>query len=257
MEPLAASGPVKPWSDTTPGSGTRCFITGQAISHSVDPDGADLDGRTTLTSPRFDATGMIDPVIGFWRWFYSRDAATGHAQDGDGLTVLVSADDGATWVAADTARGLNQSWEESFVHLGAFVTPGAQVRVRFVALDGGSNTTVEAGIDDVTLYDAALGNSGVPDIASTPMRFAPPWPNPSSGVTRLALALPGSADVTIDVVDVRGRVVRRLHHGPAAGGLAVGWDGRDARGRALPSGVYFAVAHAGSKTAQTRIVRVH
>src|SRR5207253_4849033 len=52
----ASSSAIKPWNDRTPGTGTRCFVTGQAPNHTVNPDLYDLDGRTTLTSPPLDVT---------------------------------------------------------------------------------------------------------------------------------------------------------------------------------------------------------
>jgi len=63
-------------------------------------------------------------------------------------------------------------------------------------------------------------------------------PNPFSGQTRLALAPPPGRDATVSVYDVAGRLVCRLivHEGATE----VVWDGRDDRGRRLPSSVYFA-----------------
>jgi hypothetical protein len=54
----------------------------------------------------------------------------------------------------------------------------------------------------------------------------------------IGLAEPGSATVTVH--DVRGRRVATLHEGPlAAGRTEMTWDGLDATGRRVPSGVYF------------------
>jgi flagellar hook assembly protein FlgD len=47
-------------------------------------------------------------------------------------------------------------------------------------------------------------------------------------------------NVRIDVVDVSGRVVRRVVEGTVvAGSHSVLFDGRDRMGRTLPSGIYF------------------
>ena len=44
---------------------------------------------------------------------------------------------------------------------------------------------------------------------------------------------------SVQVFDVRGRLVRSLHEGPLeAGPHDLAWDGRDDRGAALASGVY-------------------
>ena len=48
------------------------------------------------------------------------------------------------------------------------------------------------------------------------------------------------ANLALDVLDVRGRLVRSLASGPgAAGRHEAAWDGTDATGRRLPSGAYF------------------
>ncbi len=68
-------------------------------------------------------------------------------------------------------------------------------------------------------------------------------PNPMSGSCQVSLRPPTAGSLTVEVVDVRGHVVRRLHEGPAPaakdGGLTLPWDGRDATGRRLASGIYW------------------
>ncbi len=64
-------------------------------------------------------------------------------------------------------------------------------------------------------------------------------PNPSNPSTRLAFELPVGARARLEILDVRGRLVRLLVDGPLpAGPGAVDWDGRDRLGREAPSGVY-------------------
>jgi choice-of-anchor B domain-containing protein len=250
-----ASQPVKPWEDRTPGSGTRCFVTGQADSHAVDPDSTDLDGRTTLTSQPLNLTFSSDPLIGYWRWFYSRSLATGQPDDFDWLAVLISNDNGVSWTTVDTLRGMHGQWQEAAIRVRDYVTPSAQVRVRFVASDGGANTTVEAAIDDLTLYDRPV-TLETPGSGATTLRFAAPWPNPGSGRVRFALSVPTTRALTVEILDLRGARVRRLHDGPAAGPLELSWDGRDQHGHATAAGVYFAVARAGGEVARARLVRL-
>ena len=65
-------------------------------------------------------------------------------------------------------------------------------------------------------------------------------PNPFVGATEIRYALPRTGPVTLKVFNVSGRLVRTLVNGPVtAGRHTVVWDGRDDRGRALSSGVYF------------------
>lgn len=68
-----------------------------------------------------------------------------------------------------------------------------------------------------------------------------PKPNPFNPSTTLRFRVPDSArDVTLTVVDQRGRLVRSLGTPRGDGWLESAWDGRDDRGRVLPGGVYFA-----------------
>lgn len=75
-------------------------------------------------------------------------------------------------------------------------------------------------------------------------------PNPFNPVTEIRCELPAAGAVTLDVFDLGGRSVRRLVDGDrAAGTFTVTWDGRDDRGRQVPSGVYFArLAAAGAES---------
>lgn len=65
-------------------------------------------------------------------------------------------------------------------------------------------------------------------------------PSPFAGATQITYDLPQRSHVTLTVFDVRGRRVRTLADAERpAGRHTVAWDGRDARGRPAPSGVYF------------------
>jgi hypothetical protein len=68
----------------------------------------------------------------------------------------------------------------------------------------------------------------------------PATPNPFNPSTTIHFTAPGDAPVRLSVYDMGGRLVSRLVDGAMhAGRHAVVWDGRDAVGRALGSGVYF------------------
>ena len=66
-------------------------------------------------------------------------------------------------------------------------------------------------------------------------------PNPFNPATTIAFELPRAGEVSLDIFDLQGRLVRRLlDESPyAAGSHKQVWDGRDASGRATSSGVYF------------------
>jgi hypothetical protein len=256
VEPFGTGDPpgsVNPGTDRTPG-GTICFVTGQG-NNAANIGQADVDnGRTSLTTPALDLSAMADPHIAWWQWFYSNGDAN------DWFAVRVSNDNGATWTDVDTLRGplTAASWKERAIRVGDYVTPSAQVRVRFVAADLGAGSIVEAAVDDLIAWDQALVAADVPGAAPrTGLRFRAPHPNPAAGEVTLTLELPVAGMLDVSLYDVSGRRVRVLHRGPAAAGpLALRWDGSDGAGRRMPAGLYFARAESGDASVQTRFVRV-
>jgi hypothetical protein len=97
------------------------------------------------------------------------------------------------------------------------------------------------------VYSEYTGPSGVDHgPGSGQNNVAGPIPSPSSGSSRITLALEEPGVVAFEVVDVLGRVVqaRRWARLPA-GRLAVDLDAVDDRGRPLRGGVYFVRVKAG------------
>jgi len=97
---------------------------------------------------------------------------------------------------------------------------------------------------------AVVGEVGSAEpLATEPMRVMlpesyalyPNTPNPFNPTTSIRFALPRPADVSLIVYDLLGREVVRLVKGYNRAGLQqVVWNGRDAAGRGVPSGVYIA-----------------
>lgn len=88
------------------------------------------------------------------------------------------------------------------------------------------------------------------------------WPNPFAGGATLALTGPGAdgktlaEPVAVEIRDARGRIVRRLELEPGGETPSRNWDGRDAAGRDVAAGVYFAVLPGRRGTAPLRLVRL-
>jgi choice-of-anchor B domain-containing protein len=243
---------VQPGLDRTPDPGAMCFVTGQGTNQNDIWQNAVYGGGTSLTSPRLDLTGMTEPAIGCWRWFYSDGDAN------DGFLTLISNDDGATWAPVDTTRGFQNHWEEATVRVRDHVVPTTRVRLRFVAMDGGLGSTVEAAVDDIITYDAAASPvSAAPGAVPARLAFRAPQPNPAGGPVSLSLVVPRAGQVEVEVLDLAGRRVRTLHRGAAAAGvLTLRWDGADESGRSAPAGLYFARARCGAAVASVRLVRM-
>jgi hypothetical protein len=80
-------------------------------------------------------------------------------------------------------------------------------------------------------------------------------PNPFQATTFISYSLPATADAALEVFDVAGRRITTLGRGRAgAGPVTVIWDGRDARGNRVRSGVYFVRLSVNGQSATTRRV---
>jgi hypothetical protein len=159
---------AQPEDDHTADPGTDCWVTdGQA---GADPDTNDVDeGKTTLLSPTIDLNGVSGATIGYYRWF-SND--TGSAPNGDVFVVDISNDNGGSWVRVETVgpygQGTSGGWVYHDFEVADFVTPTSQIKLRFVASDEGSPSTIEAAIDDFK----------VTDVQHDPWDTTPPLPAP-------------------------------------------------------------------------------
>jgi hypothetical protein len=83
-------------------------------------------------------------------------------------------------------------------------------------------------------------------------------PNPFGASTSIRYTLGRDAEVTAEVYDAAGRLVRRLGGGfEAAGAHEVAWDGTGDDGARRASGVYFCRIRAGGVERTGRLVLIH
>ena len=147
-------------------------------------------GKTTLYSAVFDAAGLANPKVSYFRWFHN--SAGGNPNE-DVLEVSISNDGGATCTLVETVgpAGPETSggWIEHEFDVAPLVTPTANMMLRFVASDLNGGSIVEAAIDDVLGEDLApIG--GCPNQAVSVCQTAPN--SAGSGAT---IAVTGTAQV--------------------------------------------------------------
>ena len=88
----------------------------------------------------------------------------------------------------------------------------------------------------------------------------PNYPNPFNPETWIPYQLSEPADVTLKIYDIHGRVARDLDLGHQRAGMyhgrtrAAHWDGRNAVGEPVASGVYFYTLTAGEFTATRKML---
>ncbi len=90
--------------------------------------------------------------------------------------------------------------------------------------------------------------SPVPETASVALTLHGITPNPADDQAAVRFSLAVAGRVTLEVYDLRGRRVRRVHDGALASGPHVlTWNRRDDDGRAVPGGVYLVRLSAGAE----------
>ena len=79
------------------------------------------------------------------------------------------------------------------------------------------------------------------------------FPNPTRGAATLELDLPRPTEISVDVFDSAGRLVRRLQDGVSSS-RNLTWDGRDRSGRKVTAGVYYLRVQADDHLESKRLV---
>ena len=104
-----------------------------------------------------------------------------------------------------------------------------------------SDAAVQAAIDlAIEELDAPTPVGDTPAVGH---RLLDGYPNPFNPMTRIPYELGAGAEssqVTLQILDLRGRVVKTLVQGPQTGGqrYEATWNGTDEGGRRMPSGAY-------------------
>ncbi len=229
--------PVQPEDDHSD-AGTMAWITGQHVA-GQSAGYADVDGgRTTLYSPVYDLTGGQNVAIRYWRWYTNN---TGNNPDEDFWDVELSNDGGQTWTTVEHTDASNAEWLEQQLDLADYHAVPGQVQLRFVASDLIAGSLVEAGVDDFLIVgdfgDITAAPDEIPSALAVDLSVAP---NPFNPLTNVRFRLTGGGATQLGVFDLHGRLVKSLvREVLPAGEHSVRWNGRDALGRPVASGVYF------------------
>ena len=151
----------------------------------------------------------------------------------------------ATWIS--TARAGDDEYDDL-----VFTPPATGTYLLVVARVDASDVDHAAGY---RLDLAPMGSVDAP-VAFAEIALAAA-PSPASGPMRLSFALARPERVALTIFDLGGRIVRRvIDESLPAGPHARSWDGADDRGRALPSGRYFARLTAGTRKETLGVLRI-
>ena len=217
---------------------------------------------------------MAGAELRFWDWLEAEQEGSSTAWDC--ALVEISTDFGETWEVIIPEGGYSHTktmsagnpvpdgtpcwsgshdWREEVFDLSDYVGESATVRFRFasdeyVGLEGWY-------VDDIQLtFDAAAATeTGQETRLPSKFRLLQNSPNPFSPATSIRYELPVSTHVRIDVYSVSGRHVCTIVDGPReAGHNRAAWDGTDASGHSVSSGVYVYEMRAGEFTSRKRMV---
>lgn len=115
-------------------------------------------------------------------------------------------------------------------------------------------------MDGSSAYHGPVSITYAPPQQETPELVLPAgfnnlYPNPFNPDLNIRFTMDKPGRATLEIYNLRGQIVRRLVDSDLAkGSHKVLWDGRDAAGRTVSSGVYHLVLRAGDKSFRTRAV---
>jgi hypothetical protein len=177
---------------------------------------------------------------------------------GSGDGSVADASDGAftifqpvNWLAVDPAEGSVPEGGSALLDVdfdAAGMAPGTYQAYIVI----GHNASPDPEVVPVTLVvtDPVSGVGDLPRVLALEGNH----PNPFNPATTVEYAVPREGHVTLEILDLRGRVVRVLVDGRVpAGRHAAVWDGRDARGRSVASGLYLAHLRAGEREVTSKM----
>ena len=111
---------------------------------------------TRLTSPAYDLSGMSEPHVFYYRWYFN-------AIDSEEFAVKMSTDGGSTFpIELERTDDFAPFWTPVVHDLTAYAGSLSSVSLRFIAKDPIPDSEIEVAIDDLTFFDAPRAPSRFP-----------------------------------------------------------------------------------------------
>jgi hypothetical protein len=213
------------------------FLGGGMVTHKSSPSQEAISTMKLIVYPN-DAAATADVgLTGAGSAFYGAAtllAGSLGVLQGFSLSDFIVVDDGAGTITAQPINALSK-----------------------LALVPNANDAVVTLVGDPSSSSMSSMSSQTTDVP--PHTSAGPWlgaasPNPARAGTRIRFGLQSPGPVSMAIYDQQGRRVRDLVAGALPSGVHdVSWDGRDAEGRQVPSGLYFYRLLAGGKRLNGRV----
>lgn len=169
------------------------------------------------------------------------------AAEQDAPVLVLSSEPGAIDIVA-LGRGAALRGDGTIATLVCRVLARGDAGWGWVSVEGRDGANAPA-----VLETAVRAVTPIPDATS----LAPPTPNPARGAVDLRLGVHDAARLRLALYDAHGRCIRTLLDARCdAGERTERWDGRDARGDAVRSGVYWARLSADGRLVATQPIRL-
>ena len=160
------------------------------------------------------------------------------ASDNVGVTdvnILFSTTGGYQWISIAMGETNNSEYEWIIPNI-----PSEMCLVKIQAFDAARNSSEDVSDSLFTIYDP----TGVADDAQqggAPEKFAlfQNEPNPFHATTSVKLMTPGYGSINLSIYDCTGRLVYEVADEARPGVARLVWNGRDASGHLVPTGLYF------------------
>ncbi len=250
IAPDGAGGAFVAWQDPRDGTNVDLYAIHMLTGGVRDPAWP-IDGLKVCGAPGTQA----DPAIigdGVGGCIIAWDDLRGTSRDVYALRLNANGARAAGW-PADGAAVCTAAGEQSVPVLATDGHGGA-----YVSWSDPRN----AGDLDLYVQHLSAGGAAVSVPPAPAVAFAATLASaqPSRGGAIVRLTLPAAGRIEARVVDIGGRVMRRLDQAPVvAGSTRLAWDGSDDRGRRVPAGLYlldlvFRSANGGVERTSVRVV---
>ncbi|MFQ5770505.1 MAG: FlgD immunoglobulin-like domain containing protein [bacterium] len=139
---------------------------------------------------------------------------------------------------------------------------GTSGELRTVDVQSGNSTLITTWGADLIAFaiDQECSPTGVQEGATeVPLKYTlfQNYPNPFNPSTTISFEIKESSDVTLEIYNIKGQLVRTLVKGKLiAGNHSFVWNGRDDRARLVPSGLYISRMSAGEFVDQRKMLLI-
>jgi hypothetical protein len=204
----------------------------------------------SLTTNAIDCSDLYGIHLKFKRWLGVESSEYDHAY----VRVSTDMEDWHTlWANGETMDG--GTWEDVDLDISSVASNSETVYLRWVmgTTDGGWRYC-GWNIDDIQIYAIEDITTETNEYTSTDSELKC-YPNPFSETTSIEYTLTGKSNVSVNIIDLQGRIVKQLvQQDKPAGHYTINWDARNDNGLIVSNGVYFVRVETNNKVFALKVL---